>query len=513
MWKRRTPRKLHSKHQQLLSTDKLKQHRFTLSMQDNLDSLKDLFGNTPDLITRPFPGGLVFGLKSIIDLKRVEDTVIPHLQDGVRLDKLTAVQLIRVHDQGRAVQELLEGSVLVFQHKAEEALAIRLGNVEHRAIEEPQTESVIRGPRDGFTESVDLNLALVRRRLKTPSLRVEEYYIGEITRTKIQLLSLQGVTPPELLQEIKQRLDTIKIDGVLESNYIEEFVEDSPFSLFPTVQNTERPDVVAAGLLEGRVALLVDNTPFALVAPLTFWGALQSSEDYYSHFTIATALRWVRFVFLFIALLFPSIYVAITTFHQEMLPTNLLLSVASAREGSPFPALIEALLMEVTFEALREAGVRLPRPVGQAVSIVGALVIGQAAVEAGIISAPMVIVVSITGIASFTIPRYNFGIAMRLLRFPIILLSGTLGLFGIVFAIMVLMIHLSSLRSLGVPYLYPVSPFSYQGIKDALVRLPHWAKGKRAALVDSPNPVRVPAGQDPEPPVQKQSGPQGGNDA
>ncbi|PWK10242.1 spore germination protein [Tumebacillus permanentifrigoris] len=514
MWKRKTARKHQSKqHAELLNTEKLKQQRLTSSLQDNLDSLKDLFGHSPDLITRPFPGGMVLCIKTIVDLKRMEESVLATLQDGLRLDKLAAVELFRVQDQGRAVQELLEGSVLIFQQNAEEAFAIRIGNTEHRAIEEPQTESVIRGPRDGFTESIDVNLALVRRRLKTPSLRVEEFNIGEVSRTKVQLLSIEGITSSKLVNEMRQRLETIRIDGIMESNYIEEFIEDSPFGLFPTIQNTERPDVISAALLEGRVALLVDSTPFALVAPLTFWGALQSSEDYYSHFTVATALRWIRFVFLFIALLFPSIYVAITTYHQEMLPTNLLLSVASAREGSPFPALVEALMMEVTFEALREAGVRLPRPVGQAVSIVGALVIGQAAVEAGIISAPMVIVVSITGIASFTIPRYNFGIAMRLLRFPIILLAGTLGLFGIVIAIMILMIHLSSLRSLGVPYLYPVSPFSWQGLKDAVVRVPHWAKNRRPFLLQSPSPLRVPAGQNPEPPIQTpQSDAKGGTD-
>lgn len=472
----------------------------------SLDELKQIFGESTDLLIRPFPGGHVVYLRTQIDQVRLEETVLERIRHGFQLDRISSAYVLPVHTFAQATQEVLDGSALLVVDGQQEAYAVRINLTEHRAIEEPSTESVIRGPRSGFTEELDLNLYLVRKRMRTPSLRVEEQIIGEITRTRVALLYEEGIVEPNLLREVRSRLQTIKIDGVLESNYIEELIQDSPFSMFPTIQNTERPDVVAGALLEGRVALLVDGTPFALVMPLTFWGALQASEDYYSHYTIATAIRWIRFTFLFISLLFPSIYVAITTFHQEMLPTNLLLSVAAAREGSPFPALVEALLMEVTFEALREAGVRLPKPVGQAVSIVGALVIGQAAVEAGIISAPMVIVVAITGIASFTIPRYNFGYAMRLLRFPIIILAGSLGLFGIVVGLMLLLIHLCGLRSFGIPYLAPLAPLSLSGLKDVLVRVPHWMMRSRPRQVGKRNLQRMPAGQRPAPPTPHAEG-------
>lgn len=484
-------------------------------LQDDLAStpeacisrLEEIFGRTSDLLTRKFPGGQVLFLRTQVDQRRLEETVLRQIGQGFRLELISSANLTVIDTYAAAAQELLSGSALLFCEHGLGFYAVRLTSADHRAIEEPSTESVIRGPRSGFTEEIDLNLCLVRKRLKSTSLRVEERVLGTVTKTRVMLLYEEGLVEPSLLEEIRLRLDGIVLDGVLESNYVEEMIQDSPYSLFPTIQNTERPDVVVASLLEGRIALIVDGSPFALIAPLSFWGALQASEDYYSHYTIATAIRWIRFVFLFISLLFPSIYVAITTFHQEMLPTNLLLSVAAAREGSPFPALIEALMMEVTFEALREAGVRLPRPVGQAVSIVGALVIGQAAVEAGIISAPMVIVVSITGIASFTIPRYNFGYAMRLLRFPFIILAGSLGLYGIVIAMMVLVVHLSGLRSLGVPYLAPVSPLSAGGLKDVFVRVPMWMMNRRPKQLSKENRVRVPAGQQPEPPGSGGEGP------
>lgn len=484
------------------------------SIQENQERLGQILGQSSDFTTRPYPGGTVFYIRTLVDMKRMEETVLEKLAQGFRIELISSAAITRVRDFQKAVQELLNGSVLIFEKGKSEAYAVRLPGGEQRSVDEPQSEAVIRGSRAGFNEDIETNMSLIRRRLKTPSLRVEELVIGEVTQTKVWVVYAEGIVEPAILAEVRNRLNDIEIDAVLESNYLEEFIEESPFSLFPTVQNTERPDVVCGAVLEGKVGILVDGTPFALVVPLTFWGAMQASEDYYSHFAIATAIRWVRFIFIFIALFFPSIYVAITTFHQEMLPTNLLLSVAAAREGAPFPALVEALAMEVTFEALREAGVRLPRQVGQAVSIVGALVIGQAAVEAGIVSAPMVIVVATTGIASFTIPRYNFGFAMRLLRFPIIILAGTLGLFGIVFAVMALLIHLSALRSFGVPYLSPVSPFSTEGIKDVFIRAPFWNYNKRPRqLGGKENSIRVPKGQKPKPtlPDQSADGKGGGN--
>lgn len=353
---------------------------------------------------------------------------------------------------------------------------------EKRAIEEPAAESGIRGPREGFTESLGVNTALVRRIIKDPALKMKPLHVGTYTKTKVVVSYIEGLVDSTLLEEIENRINRIEIDGILESGYIEEFIEDHPYSPFPQVLYSERPDVVSANLLEGRTIIMIDGTPFALIAPVSFFSLFQSQEDYYERFWIGTFIRMLRFLFLAVSLFLPSIYVAITTFHQEMIPTDLLLSIASSREGVPFPAIVEAIMMEFAFEALREAGVRLPKQIGSAVSIVGALVIGQAAVEAGIVSAPMVIVVSITGIASFLIPRYSIGLAIRLLRFPIIILAGFLGLIGVMLAFIILLIHLANLKSFGLPYLSPISTTQKNTLRDTIIRSPLWKMDVRPQL-------------------------------
>jgi len=287
----------------------------------------------------------------------------------------------------------------------------------------------------------------------------------------------------------------LKCDGVIESGFIEEFVEDFPFSPFPQVQNTERPDIVCGSLLEGKVSIFVDNTPFVLMVPMTFWSGLQAAEDYYERFIYVTFIRWIRYILFNISLLLPSIYVAVITFHPQLIPTNLLISIASAREDVPFPVLFEAIMMELMFEALREAGIRLPKSIGSAVSIVGALVIGEAAVQAGIISAPMVIVVAATGIASFAVPRYNFGTAYRLLRFPILILAGMFGLYGVILGMIAILIHLVHLRSFGVPYLSPIAPQNPKYLKDVLVRAPRWSMHRRPIMVAGQDKTRIPEGR------------------
>jgi len=284
------------------------------------------------------------------------------------------------------------------------------------------------------------------------------------------------------VEEARRRLSAIKTDSVLESAYIEEFIQDRIWSPFPTLSNTERPDVVAAQLLDGKVAVLVDGTPGVLLAPMTFFEFFSSPEDYYQRADIATLIRWFRLISFFTAVFVPSLYVAATTFHQELIPTQLLISLSAQREGVPLPAFIEVLLMEVVFEIIREAGLRMPRAIGQALSIVGAIVLGQAAVEAGLISAAIVIVVSITGITNFVVPVYSFGMSQRLLRFSLVLLAGMLGLFGILCGALFVAAHLASLKSFGVPYMSPAAPANRADWKEVLVRVPRpWM-----------NPLRLP---------------------
>ncbi|KRE92194.1 spore gernimation protein KA [Paenibacillus sp. Soil766] len=388
------------------------------------------------------------------------------------------------------LQAILGGEAVVLIDGVNGAIAVTISGGVRRSVEEPTSQTVIRGPKEGFTEDISTNITLLRRKLQTPDFRINSRLIGRYTQTKVSVVYIQGLANPEVLDEMFKRLDSIEIDGVLESGYIEEFIQDKMFTPFPTLINTERPDAVAGNLLEGQVAVLVDGTPFVLIAPVTFFKFFQSSEDYYQRYDIASFLRIIRLFSFIIALLLPSMYIAVTTFQQEMLPTTLLISLAAQREGTPLPALLEALLMEVTFEVIREAGVRMPRVIGPAISIVGALVLGQAAVQAGLVSGAMVIVVSFTAIASFVMPNINLSSAVRLVRFLLMLLAGMFGIFGILAGIVPLLVHLISMSSFGVPYMTPLAPLRLSNLKDTFIRVPWRAMKTRPSSISVQNRVR-----------------------
>lgn len=390
-----------------------------------------------------------------------------------------------------ALTAILSGQALLLVDRDENMLALSVTSFDKRAIEEAPNEIVIRGPREAFIEDYEDNLTLIRRKLKTANFKSETMQIGTESKTTIAIAYMQGICKQELIDEVRKRLSDIEIDGVWSTNYIEEFIEDNPYSPFPQIQYTERPDVVAASLLEGRVAVIVDGAPNVLLAPVTFFMLMQSAEDYYDRFIPATGIRWVRFTFLFVSLLLPSIYIALTTIHPEIIPDKLLKTIAASREIVPFPALVEAFIMEILFEALREASIRIPKSMGQAVSIIGALIIGTAAVEAGIVSSVMVIIVSLTGISSFIIPHFDLGLSFRLLRFPIMFLAGTFGLFGIACGLILIYLHMVELRSFGTPYLSPLAPLRFGELKDVLFRAPLWSMKSRPG--NGPNRRRVPA--------------------
>lgn len=422
---------------------------------------------------------LIVYLQGSVDANRLEEHFIQPMMtkppEAVVQGMLNAEI---IDDYKKALNAVYLGMVLLFIDGSPHAYALPVPSTSARSIQEPSTEAVIRGPREGFIERIDANLALVRNKVRTPQLKMESFRLGSESQTKVVLAYHEGIARKDVIAEVRKRLESIRLDAILESGYVQELIEGRPRSIFPQMLYTERPDTVAGQLLEGRFAVFVDGSPFVLTGPVTFWQMLHSAEDYYEKYSFSTFLLMLRYVLLFLALFLPAIYVATITFHHDLLPTSLLLSIAAAREAIPFPALIEALIMEVSFEALREAGIRLPKTVGQAVSILGALVIGQAAVQAGIVSAPMVIVVSMTGIASFTVPRFNFGIAIRILRFPLMILAGMFGLYGIIVGTLLLATHLCNLTSFGVPYMSGIAPLRPGELKDILMRAP-WYRMKR----------------------------------
>ncbi len=483
----------------------------------NEKMLRETFQECSDIVFRPIcnnPKVLLIYTDGLIDTKTLDIVVLtpilfngtPGELNGVPIsgqiiqEQLVAISQIQTVSTVKDVTDgILKANIALLVDGENMAIIADLKGFEKRAVEEPAAEVSVRGPRDGFTETLRINTSLIRRRIRSPKLKMESITVGQVSQTDIVIVYIDGIVSNPILEEVRKRIDRIQIDGILESGFIEEFIEDATWSPFPQIQNTERPDIVCASLLEGKIAIIVDNTPFALILPMTFWTGLQAVEDYYERSIYTTFVRFVRYSLLNIALLLPSLYVALSTFHQQLIPTNLLISIASSREGVPFPTFVETLLMEFMFEGLREAGIRMPKAVGSAVSIVGALVIGQAAVQAGIVSAPVVIVVATTGIASFAIPRYNFGTAYRLLRFPMLILAGMLGLYGIISGVFLMIIHLLSLRSFGVPYMSPVVPLMSQGLKDVFIRAPRWSMNQRPSLFSGVNKRRIPEGQQPSP--------------
>ncbi|MBB6021711.1 spore germination protein KA [Paenibacillus sp. JGP012] len=468
------------------------------SLQQNLQQIINEFGHSSDLNVRTFqvPGaadspvavvymeGMTdtekindFVTHSLMSVNALNDALPPDPDAGTLFDFLQSRALSTgdthiLNQWDNMINSILSGSLIILIDGSTTCITVNLQSSNERSIMPPETEINIRGPKDSFTESIGTNISLIRRRLKSPNLWLESMNIGAVTNTQVAMMYLQDVAPQHLVEELKQRLKDINIDAILESGYIEDLVQDDAITPFPTVFNSERPDVVVGNLLEGRIAVLVDGSPNTLILPTTFSQFFKAAEDYYQRFDFTILMRIIRYFSFFIVILLPSIYIAVMTYHHEMIPTLLVINLLAQREGVPFPIVIEALLMELAFEIMREAGTRMPRAVGQAVSIVGAVVLGQAAVQAGIVTAMMVIIVSLTGIASFTLPGYTLTNAARLIRFPLILAASILGFYGIIIAMIMLIAHLASLKSFGVPYLSPFSPFDLEGQKDTIWRSP-----------------------------------------
>lgn len=381
---------------------------------------------------------------------------------------IIATNVKRLRSKARLLQALLYSSTLVFIDGQAEGLAVSTEGWEHRKVGETIVEPIIRGPQDAFNEVLRVNTALVRRKIKDPGLAVDHMQIGTRSLTDVCVLYLRHVAHPSIVKEVKRRLQAIKVDSVMEGGEIEEYLEDQPFSPFPQIMYSERVDKTVAAIMEGKVAVIVDGTPYAMNMPGTFAAFLYSPEDYYGKFIAATFIRWIRCLALIIAMFLPSFYIALTSFHQEMLPSQLMLSIAANRSGVPFPVLVEALLMEISFELLREASLRLPGNMGQTVGIVGALVIGQSAVEAGLVGPVLTIIVSFTAIGSFVIPSYNTSVAIRLIRFPIMFMAATFGIFGLVFCFATVLIHLISLRPFGVGFMEPFRPSRWEHLDDSI---------------------------------------------
>ncbi|MBO8141823.1 MAG: spore germination protein [Firmicutes bacterium] len=479
--------------------------RLSGNARRDAEHIRRLLGEPPELVIRPIDGAesqaILVYIDGLVDQNQVAEHIIAPLtrEPSAKAREPFPAQQSRLETLDGAASALLLGHCVLLRDR-EGATAYDVRNWAKRAVEQVQTEPTEVGPREGFTEDLATNLALVRRRLRTHRFRSEQFVLGEQTRTQVRLLYLAGIARNELVAEVRHRLRSVDIDGVLGINHVDELTSDNPLSPFPSTVTTERPDRVASMMLEGNVAILVDGSPLALVMPGTFSALLQSSDDFHQRFFYASFTRMVRWISVAVGLMAPSIYVSLISYHHELVPTRLLFTIAASREGIPFPPIIEAVLMEMAFEVLREAGLRMPRQFGQALSIVGVLVIGESAVRAGLVSPLMIVVVGMTAIATFAIPATPLANAIRLLRFPMMALAGVLGLFGVFFGFMLVVGLLVSSRSYGVPYLTPVIPVWFKGLQDATFRGPVWWHQMRPWYTARPGQLRrQPPGQKPQP--------------
>ncbi|WP_206830520.1 spore germination protein [Alicyclobacillus fructus] len=441
--------------------------------------------------------GLILWIDGLVDADRLQEALVALRQGGghrARSGKALkpGVATEEVVTLSAAIQALLEGCAVVLRDDAHSACVWRLERVPARAVDRSENEPTLHGPQEAFIERLAVNIAMVRKRLKSPRLKIETFTVGETSPGTLAMMYAEGVVKSDLLREVRRRMAQIRVDYVADINEVREFINDPRFSVFPTTEETERPDRVVAALMEGRVAILADGSPTCLLVPVTFAMNLSSPEDYYMHYSLALPLRLLRYLMFWASVLLPALYVALLTYNQDLLPTPLLVSVAAQHAGIPFPTVIEALGMMVAFEALREAGTRLPRAVGQSVSIVGTLVIGDAAVRAGLVSPGMVIIVSATGVASFTLPALGLVQATRLLQFPFVLAASLFGLYGILMLGIALLGRMASLRSFGVPYLAPMAPTFIRDMKDVIIRAPWWMMQGRPRQFETVERHRVP---------------------
>lgn len=490
--------------------------KFSQSLEENLKNIREALGNGGDLIIREFKMGkptrhkvAAIHINGLSDTELISSSIIERLMGNVKntdnVDPETPSELFAyikeniitvatvedISEWKKLLGSLISGQTLLLIDGFDQAISCSVQGGELRSISEPLTEPSVRGPKESFVEALITNTSMVRRRIKSPNLWVETMKLGKITQTEVALMYVNGLVNEKLLAEVRERLGKIEADEITGSNTIEEWINDNNWTPWPTMLVTERPDVVAGNLMEGRVAIFVDGSPNPLIVPTTWNQFFQTAEDYYLRWNISSFLRLLRIVAFLITLLGPSLFIAFIAYHPEMIPTPLLISLQAQRQGVPFPVFIEALLMEFTFEVLREAGVRMPRPVGQALSIVGALVLGDAAVNAGIVSSAMVIVVAGTAIASFTVPHYTMMDATRLLRFGMMTLAASFGLYGMGLGVIVLVAHTCSLRSFGIPYLAPYAPLIISDWKDTLIRFPKPFLSKRPRLVNQKKIMRT----------------------
>ncbi|WFA08630.1 spore germination protein [Tissierella sp. Yu-01] len=460
------------------------------SIEENIKLIKNIFNNDDTLQLRRFENtynGMkccIFFIVGMVDTSSINENILrPILSTKILLDDIDHISYLASQvllsdtvtvssNLDDVVNGILIGDTVLFVENHPRAIVINTKGWEKRNIEEPPTEKILRGPREGFTESLTTNLTLIRRKIQSKDLKFKFLTVGSRTNTKVCICYIEGLAKDEIINTVTEKIRNISIDGIYDIKYIQEFIDENPFSIFETTSNTEKPDIAAGKLLEGRIVILVNGSPIVATLPSLFIEHMMAGDDYYLNYFFASIGRMIRIWGFILTISVPALYLSLISFHQEIVPTPLLLSIYTARKGVPFPTFFELCILLAVFEVLREAGARVPDPIGQSISIVGALVLGSAAVEARFVSAPMIIIVGITAITSLLISPITS--VVIILRAYLLLLSALLGIYGYILGMISIVIHLFSLRSYGIPYMDNLTSIKMQSLKDTFIRAPLW---------------------------------------
>jgi len=398
-----------------------------------------------------------------------------------------------IDDIDEMKRNVLIGQTLVFYNSSKSCIRVDTIQLEHRGITEPPTSAVIYGPREGFVESIKTNISLVRKRLPTPNLVVEGMNIGRYTKTKVSIVYIKDIADDKVVKRIHKQLEKIDIDGVIDSQYLLEFLEEKPLSIFKQVGKTEKPDVVTAKILEGRVAILVDGSPVVLTVPFIFLEDLQNSDDYYQKSFKITMIRFIRMFGIVIATLLPGIYVAMQLNHYKVLPVKFIVTIMNSTQDLPFTPFIETLFIVIVFELLYEASLRMPKALGIALSVIGALILGDTAVKAGFISPPAVLFVALSSTCFYTVPDQSVQLSFIRMLFTII--GGTFYMLGILVGVVFVFVYLVGMNGYGSPYIAPYSPFIKEDVKDSAIKLSIKRQITRPVCIPNKNRVRMRIGE------------------
>lgn len=453
--------------------------------------LSEFLNGSPDLVFRKITKGEqyigLFYLENVVQNQQLQQSILLFIH-SLPFEKINhevikdemPVGVVKMSSQLEEIGEaLIRGSVFITLNNEPIGLLCNVSDPLSRSLSPAEVESLVFGPRLAFTESLATNIGLIRKQITDHNLCTEQIMVGERTKTEVRILYIKDITDETNVQTLRQRIQDLVIDGVIDCNVLSQLLDDQSLSLFPQMLQTELPDRVSYMLQKGKVAILVDRSPYALIGPATFLNFFESTDDVYARWNLGMFLRWLRFISVILATILTPLYVASVTFHYQVIPVPLLESIGQSRSKVPFPPVMEALILEFILELLKEAGARLPTKVGQTMGIVGGIVIGQAAVDAGFTSNILIILVALSALGTFTSPNYTMGTAFRFVRYPLIILAGAWGGIGLMFGLTILILHLLKLTSMGRPYFVPVFPFRIPDLKDSVFRFPFSKDSKR----------------------------------